>query len=92
MESAVAGELKNKALQSWWKQCLGDANKSNRIPLLVMTKANEPVYILMWRDHFDVLDLGKHTTVVFNVGDLQVMLWKEFLKMPYGEVKEVGQL
>jgi len=89
MESALDGELKNKAFQSWWKQCTDDAKKSKRVPLLVMTKANEPVYVLMWRTHFKLMNLMRHASVVFRIGEMRGMLWKDFLKPPYKRIKTI---
>lgn len=88
IQSAKEGTLP-KNVKSWWKQCTDDSKKSKKIPLLVMTKAREPVYVMMFRTTFNGLDLMKNCSAVIRFAGLRVMLWEEFLAKPYEEIVEV---
>ena len=69
-------------MTKWWAQCTDDAKKAKKIPLLVMTRANDPVLIMMRTRHFKEMRF-KNLTVLFRLGKLRLMLWKEFIEMEY---------
>lgn len=75
-----------KKVAGWWKQCEDDAKKSKRIPLLLMTKANEPVFLMMKTEQFRKLKLHKVVNASMKCGTKRVILWEEFLKIPYAKI------
>lgn len=75
-----------KKVKGWWKQCADDAKKSKRTPLLIFTKANEPVFLLMRTPMFRRLQLSKTATAYMTCGKFRVMLWEEFLTVPYPQI------
>ncbi len=82
----TAGTKKIPAwLAGWWKQCQGDARKAKKIPLLVMTTANEPVFIMMKTSDYMVLR-PRNASVVFRIGKFRALLWKDFINQDYDDV------
>jgi len=75
-----------KLIAGWWKQCTGDAKRGKKIPLLVMTCANEPVWVMMESRVFTETGGIRRVSVAMRIGKLRVMLWKEFLNKEYGDV------
>jgi len=86
-DSKNAGEaVLPKLIAGWWKQATGDAKRGKKIPLLVMTRANEPVWVMMETWVFAETESMKRASAVMRVGNLRVMLWKEFLNKEYGDI------
>ena len=86
-----AGKGMNQAIKGWWKQCTDDAIKSKKIPLLVMTTIREPVFVMMHKKLFMEKAVKKKASLYLKIkpkkgGHLRVMLWKDFLKVPYEDV------
>jgi len=88
VECASEGVLPKATIEKWWKQCTDDAKKSKKIPILVMTKAREPVYVMTTQTIFQKLKLMKNTTFVIRFDGLRVTLWKDFLSIPYKTIVE----
>lgn len=72
--------------KSWWEQCSGDAKKSNRIPVVVFTRNNDPEFCLMSAGTFLKLGLHNQVKICIKVGGYRIFLWDEVLKKPYIEV------
>lgn len=74
-----------KMIANWWNQCCDDAKKSKRkvIPLLLFTKANYPVFLMLKTNDFLRLHLHHLEKPNIVCGDLRVMLWEELVKIPY---------
>lgn len=84
IDAAFKGSIP-KWLKSWWKQCKGDAKKSNRVPLLVMTSAHEPIYVMMRKDVLFNMGMSEPTCLI-GAGSLRVVLWEDFLnQVTYGK-------
>lgn len=86
----------NKVIGSWWKQCTDDATTARKVPLLVMTSVHEPVFVMMWQVTFKQFKLRKHCSFVIRTQahtcNLRVMLWEEFLSVPYKKIIERRKL
>ncbi len=88
---SCAGIKLTKTIAKWWKQCTDDSKKSKRIPLLIMSCAREPVFVMMHKEMFVKLRLIKKATFSMKIkskkgGHLRVMLWSDFLKIDYSAV------
>jgi len=80
-----------KHIRAWWKQCIDDAKKSKRTPLLLMTKAHEHIYLMMRKKDFKAMGLMSCATVMIRPNGFRIMLWSDFLKQPYDKtLKAIG--
>lgn len=79
----VSDTVEAKKMQGWWKQCTDDATKAKKIPLLLMTKKNEPVFLMMRTTEFKRLRLHKNVPVSMKCGFRRIVLWEDFIKIPY---------
>jgi len=75
-----------KAIKNWWQQCSGDAKSVGKIPMLVFTKANEPSFLMLRTKDFRTMVLNEVAGAYMLCGKFRIMLWDEFLKLPYKEV------
>ena len=75
-----------KKIEGWWKQCTDDAKKSNRVPLLLMTKANEQVFLMLRTTEFKKLGLHREIRSSIKCGKRRIVLWEEFISVPYKEI------
>jgi len=82
-----------KTFASYWKQCTEDAARGGKIPLLVFTQNNLPIFIMMERKTF--IDTRLKRYVIENdlsymkIGLLRVTLFKHLLAIPYKNVLEL---
>jgi len=87
IDSKAAGEaVLPKLIAGWWKQATGDAKRGKKIPLLVMTRANEPIWVMMESWVFVGSESMKRASAVMRIGNLRAMPWKEFLNSEYGDI------
>lgn len=75
-----------KSIKKWWFQCIGDARKSSRIPLLIMSDSNQPVWLMMTRKHFKRMCLMEYASVVVRYEGLRLMLWSDFLNTNFNSI------
>lgn len=71
--------------KSWWEQCVNDAKKSKRTPLLIFSKNHERVFCMMRQDDFRKLGLNR-SVAYLRIGGLRVCLWQDLLQIPYSTV------
>jgi len=69
--------------KSWWNQCIDDAKKSKRIPVLIFTKNHEQVFCALRKEEFRKLKLNTGTNAYLRIGGLRVCLWQDILNIPY---------
>lgn len=81
----LKGTNKGVGIVSWWLQCVGDSEKSKKLPLLVFTKNLEPNYAMTYKRIFDGIFQVK--PVHFDMGDLRIFLFDDLLKIPYSHVE-----
>ena len=90
MDCVVKQKL-NASIKGWWKQCTDDAKKAKKKPLLIMTCAHQPVFVMMKKETFVYWLVSKVSKNSINrIGNLHIVLWKDFLKLDYTE-KELRQ-
>lgn len=84
---AIFNMKDNQTIRAWWQQCVDDAKKSKRIPMLIFTKSRTPVFLLMRKKDFDRMGLSSLKTVLVQ-GKMRVVLWDDFLAIPYNTIFE----
>ncbi len=75
-------------IRKWWKQAYRDVKKSGmkKIPVLVFTKSRDNVYCMMQADVFEQLKFRDTAQVVVHLPKHRVILWEDFLSIPYKEM------
>ena len=75
----------NASIKSWWKQCTDDAKKAKKKPLLVMTRAREPVFLMMELKIYLRLKLNR-AGLIGKFPKLRIVLWQDLMKLKYKDV------
>lgn len=86
-----AGRTLVKLLRNFWIQCANDADKYSKVPLLIVTKANEPTFVVVRASDFLQMGLKKELTLYLRRKNFRIFLWKDFIKIPYKKLtKKIG--
>jgi len=80
-----------KVFHKWWQQSVEDSGISGRIPFLVFTKNRDEVYCMMRRGTFDRFSYEETKMPFFVANNMVIVLWEDFLKIPYGSVQKCFQ-
>jgi hypothetical protein len=77
-------------IYKWWDQCINDAIKSNKTPLLIMGRDNDDTYCLCYNDTFNQF-FCKNPPINLNFSyianstekEVTIFLFNELLKIKY---------
>lgn len=72
-----------KAISAWWKQCEDDSVKHKKIPVLVFTQSNQPVFCMLNISDFKKHPFNKNFRMLMRIDDKMVLLWEDFIGWDY---------
>lgn len=82
------GEL-NSVFSQWWKQCTDDCKISKKIPIVVFTRNNDPVFCIMRSTEFRMLNKVSRIIDYIKIGSFRIFLWEDLLRIPYKKVVKI---
>jgi len=74
-------------ISKWWSQCFQDSIKAKNIPVLVFTKANEQIFVMVSGQDFGAAEFFDELSVYEIRNDFVIFLWEDLMQMDYERVK-----